>query len=116
MILICVPLVLLACTKKQEGAVAAAPLSQAEKIAAGERVYKAQCVQCHAANPIIPGSVGPEIAGSSKELVEARVLESSYPPGYTPKRQTKVMPKLPFLKNDIENLAAYLQSVQPAAK
>ncbi len=54
------------------------------------------------------GSIGPAIAGSSKELLEARVLSTSYPPNYKPKRPTKVMPQFPFLKEEIPYLAAYL--------
>ena len=32
------------------------------------------------------GSVGPAVAGASRELIEAKVLRGEYPPGYTPKR------------------------------
>src|SRR5438270_13013604 len=58
----------------------------------GRQVYLAQCTQCHAVDPSQPGPVGPPVKGSSRELLEARILKSSYPPGYKPKRTTNVMP------------------------
>jgi len=74
----------------------------------GERVYKNVCLACHAADPSQDGTLGPAIAGSSRELIEARVVHGSYPEGYTPKRNSQVMPKLPHLANSIDDLAAYL--------
>jgi mono/diheme cytochrome c family protein len=74
----------------------------------GRGVYLANCVACHSNDPSKDGSIGPAIAGSSKELHEARVLSTNYPPNYKPKRPTKVMPQFPFLKEDLPYLAAYL--------
>ena len=74
----------------------------------GRAAYLANCVACHSNDPSKDGSIGPAIAGSSKELLEARVLSTSYPPNYKPKRPTKVMPQFPFLKEEIPYLAAYL--------
>ena len=74
----------------------------------GRAVFLANCVACHNNDPSKDGSIGPAIAGSSKELLEARVLSTSYPPDYKPKRPTKVMPQFPFLKEEIPYLAAYL--------
>ena len=60
----------------------------------------------------------PAIAGSSLELVTARVLhgsvnyDKSYPPGYSPKRPTRMMTPLPHLKPDIGDIAAYLQQAK----
>jgi len=76
--------------------------------ARGRAIYLANCVACHNNDPSRDGPVGPAIQGSSKELLEARVLSTSYPPGYKPKRPTKVMPQFPYLKNEIPHLAAYL--------
>ena len=59
----------------------------------GQRVYQNVCIACHNGDPTQDGSAGPAIAGSSRELVEARVLHASYPPGYTPKRQSNAMPR-----------------------
>ena len=77
--------------------------------ARGRAVFVANCVACHNSDPSKDGPIGPAIKGSSRELIEARVLSTSYPPNYTPKRPTKVMPQFPFLKDDIPYLAAYLK-------
>src|SRR5438477_4205474 len=58
----------------------------------GRQVYLSQCTQCHAVDPSQSGPVGPPVKGSSRELLEARILKGSYPPGYKPKRATNVMP------------------------
>jgi mono/diheme cytochrome c family protein len=119
LVILCTLLLIGACTKKQDtpeasaaaasDVTAAAPQADAK---AGERAYKLNCAQCHNPNPAVVGAVGPEIAGSSRELIEARILNAAYPPGYQPKRQTKAMPAMPYLKKEIENLTAYLQSVK----
>ena len=41
-----------------------------------------------------------------------KVLRGEYPPGYTPKRESHAMIPLPYLKDKIPALAAYLASVQ----
>jgi len=84
-----------------------------DPIANGRRVYAANCLACHHTDPSLEGVMGPPLAASSRELVEIRVLRGEYPPGYTPKRDTQLMVPLPFLKDDIEVLAAYLASVEP---
>jgi mono/diheme cytochrome c family protein len=76
--------------------------------ARGRAIYVANCVACHNSDPSKEGPIGPAIAGSPPELLESRVLRVEYPPGYTPKRNTKVMPTFPFLKEEIPYLAAYL--------
>ncbi len=78
----------------------------------GRAVYAANCTACHAHDPCRDGNLGPAIAGSSRELLEARVLHGSYPPGYTPKRDTRAMIPLPHLEGEIDALAAYLGSVE----
>lgn len=75
----------------------------------GRATYVANCVACHNNDPSKEGPIGPAIQGSSRELLEARVLTTSYPEGYKPKRPTKVMPQFPFLKNEIPYLAEYLR-------
>lgn len=77
-------------------------------VARGRAVYLANCVACHNNDPSRDGPIGPAVKSSSKELLEARVLTTSYPSGYKPKRPTKVMPQFPFLKDEIPHLAAYL--------
>jgi mono/diheme cytochrome c family protein len=75
----------------------------------GRQVYLGQCTQCHAVDPSQAGPVGPVVKGSSRELLEAKVLKGSYPPGYKPKRPTSVMPPQPPLAPEIPALAAYLK-------
>jgi hypothetical protein len=72
------------------------------------------CIACHNADPTKDGNIGPAIAGSSRELVEARVMRAQYPPGYTPKRTTQLMPAQPFLEGLVPSLAAYLASLPPS--
>ena len=74
----------------------------------GRAVYVANCTACHNPDPHLPGNLGPEVAGSSQALLEARILHNSYPEGYTPKRDSRVMVALPYLKDDIPALGAYL--------
>ena len=75
----------------------------------GRQVYLSQCTACHATDPSTPGPVGPEVKGASRQLLEAKILRASYPPGYEPKRPTTVMPPQPHLAGDIPALAAYLE-------
>jgi mono/diheme cytochrome c family protein len=84
----------------------------------GRAVFVANCVACHNNDPSKDGPIGPAIQGSAKPLIEARVLRGGYPPNYTPKRQTKIMPQLPFLEPEIPYLAAYLatESAQQTKK
>ena len=89
------------------------PAGTADPVAAGRTAYQANCVACHNPDPTKDGTVGPALAGSSLELVRARVMKAEYPPGYTPKRDSKLMPAQPFLASDVEPLAAYLGSLGP---
>ena len=75
----------------------------------GRQVYLAQCVSCHGPDPAQAGPIGPAIKGSSKELLEAKVLTGAYPPGYAPKRPTSVMLPLPALAPDVPALADFLR-------
>jgi mono/diheme cytochrome c family protein len=74
----------------------------------GRQVYVSQCTACHAFAPSQPGPVGPEIKGTSRELLEAKVLRGTYPPGYKPKRPTAVMPPQPHLASELDALAVFL--------
>jgi len=84
---------------------------KAALISRGKSVYQTNCTACHNSDPKLPGALGPELAGSSLPLLEARVLRVEYPQGYKPKRTTHVMQPLPQLKNDIPALEAYLNSL-----
>jgi mono/diheme cytochrome c family protein len=78
----------------------------------GRKVYLSNCMPCHNDNPGLPGALGPAIAGSSLELIEARLLRAAYPQGYTPKRPSRAMPVLPHLKDEIKPLTAYLKAAE----
>ena len=74
----------------------------------GRQTYLAHCTACHNVDPSQPGPVGPSVKGASRELVEAKVLNGKYPPGYTPKRPTKIMVPIPAVAPDVSALAEYL--------
>lgn len=95
------------CLGCQRGSEDAGPVER------GKRAYVANCLACHNADPALDGTLGPAIAGSSLALVEARIMRAEYPPGYTPKRPSALMPAQPYLKGDVPDLAAYLESVAP---
>ena len=75
----------------------------------GRQIYLTQCIACHNTDPALAGPVGPPVRGSSRELLEAKILNGTYPPGYAPKRPTTVMPPQPALARDVQGLAAYLR-------
>ena len=80
----------------------------------GRAVFVANCTACHNPDPSKDGPLGPAIKGSSRELLEARVLRGTYPPDYQPKRSTRVMPQFPFLKSEIPYLLAFLSEEETA--
>jgi mono/diheme cytochrome c family protein len=96
-------LLLNGCDKKAEK-----PLTALES--SGKAVYMSNCIACHNPDPRQPGSVGPDIAFSSLELVTARVTKAEYPAGYKPKRESHMMPPLTHLEKDVPALHAYLNS------
>ena len=75
----------------------------------GKQVYLTECIACHNIDPAKDGPLGPAVKGSSQELLEAKVLRVSYPPGYAPKRPTALMPPMPKLAAKIPDLAAFLR-------
>jgi mono/diheme cytochrome c family protein len=84
---------------------------QAALVSRGRAAYQADCAVCHAQDPAVAGPVGPALAGSSLELLRAKVLRNEYPAGYTPKRSTRAMFPLVHREPDLRALAAYLESV-----
>lgn len=84
------------------------PLTDLE--AKGKAAYMSNCIACHNPNPKVAGSIGPDIAFSSLELVTLRITKAEYPAGYKPKRESHMMPALPQLAGDIPAIHAYLNS------
>ncbi len=94
-----------------EGCTKSGPSSAGgDLVARGRVVYQSNCIACHNTDPHKPGTLGPDLWGSSQELIEGRVMRGEYPSGYTPKRQTHTMVPIPQLKADIPALHAYLNS------
>lgn len=104
--LACYVLAVNACSKESNEST---PASKNPGWERGRAIYVTNCVACHNNDPAKDGPIGPAIKGSPPELVESRVLRTEYPPGYKPKRNTKVMPTFPFLKSEVPYLAAYLR-------
>jgi mono/diheme cytochrome c family protein len=98
-------LLITACSKTSTESRPVAPL-----VSQGKAVYMSTCIACHNVDPKLPGSVGPNVAGSSYELLYARITKAEYPVGYKPKRNSKMMPALPHLEKDVKALHAYLNS------
>ena len=84
---------------------------QAALVKRGKVVFETNCTACHAQDPRRDGPVGPANACASAELLAAKVLRNEYPPGYTPKRDTRAMAPLPHLEKELPALAAYLESL-----
>ena len=76
--------------------------------AKGKAVYYANCTSCHNYNPKKAGSIGPDIYGSSIELLKNKVLYGKYPKNYQAKRTIGIMPLYPHLNKQISNLHAFL--------
>ncbi len=101
----CALLVVVGCSE-------AMPTTPAER---GRRVYLSACTTCHNSDPSLTGRTGPPVAGSSRELIEARVLRAQYPAGYTPQRDSKAMLALPHLAPYIDDLTSFLAvAAEPA--
>ena len=81
-----------------------------DPVTRGRSVYMTACMACHNSDPKVDGVLGPPVYGSSLELLTARIMTATYPPGYTPKRPSKTMVALPHLKDDIDAIHAYLNA------
>lgn len=82
----------------------------ADLVADGRQAYLSNCIACHNPDPKLDGALGPAVAGSSRALLEARILRAEYPEGYKPKRETAAMIAMPFLERQIPAIAAYLDA------
>lgn len=95
-----------------------APLDNptAQDLERGARVYKANCLRCHNADPNVKGSIGPEQVDAPFEVVVSKIMTGKYPDplpaGFTPKRKTRAMTPLRQLKGDIPYIYAWIQSVK----
>ena len=77
----------------------------------GRTLYTLRCASCHhPADPRRDGGLGPAIAGSSLDLLDAKLNRGTYPDGYTPKRPTSVMQRLPATPEELAALQAFLAS------
>jgi mono/diheme cytochrome c family protein len=83
---------------------------KAELIKRGKTVYAGNCMACHNMDPKLAGSLGPDVFGSSRELIEARLVKGTYPEGYKPKRPGAGMPLFPHLAGEIDALHAFLNA------
>ena len=95
----------ISCDKKTDVEAPLSPLASN-----GRATYLSNCIACHNPDPRQAGSVGPDIAFSSLELIEARVTKAQYPTGYKPKRESHMMPPFPQLAKEVPAIHAYLNS------
>lgn len=105
-------LVLSLCSQCSNGAPRPRLSEPAER---GRTAFATYCFPCH--NPSDPhqsGQIGPAVARSSKELLEAKVLTGKYPPGYQPKQAGAQMVALPHVKAHLDDIAVFLAEVPPA--
>ena len=101
-LIILMPEFWMACNKKDA--------ANADPVSTGRTLYALHCTACHNPDPTRDGSLGPAIKGSALELIQARVMRGEYPPGYTPKRATHIMMKLPLGEAEVEALHAFLNA------
>ncbi len=85
-------------------------MSELSHASDGKKLYLSRCATCHNQNPTKAGSIGPDIANSSLELVTLKTQKREYPKDYKPKRKTKIMPKIPLNDGQIKSIHEYLRS------
>lgn len=82
---------------------------QVELIKKGKMVYMTTCVLCHNQNPRLQGPVGPDLYGTSLEVIRSKITKGTYPEGYTSKRKTQLMPLFEDEHGkDVEAIHAFL--------
>lgn len=90
--------------------------AQNAEIEKGQRLYRANCLQCHNRDPNLKGAIGPEVVDAPLEVMTSKIMTSHYPnplpKGFVPKRKSHAMRAIPKLKNDIPAIWAYVQSVK----
>ena len=85
-------------------------LSEVSHANVDKSIFINKCAKCHNINPTKPGSIGPDIAGSSLELVTLKTQKREYPKNYKPKRKTKIMPIVKLTIKEIQQIHNYLNS------
>lgn len=94
--------------------------AQTPDLEKGRRAYFSVCIQCHNKDPNVKGSMGPELIDAPFELMKHKVKTGRYPdklpPGFVPKRKTKLMRPLPNLEKDVPVIYAWIQSVSKKPK
>jgi mono/diheme cytochrome c family protein len=76
----------------------------------GKQLYTKNCIRCHNANPTKPGSIGPELFTTPYNVFHGKITQGVYPPEYTPKRKTKIMPKFKLLtKEETTAISKYIK-------
>lgn len=85
-------------------------LSYTSEANVGKSIYQTRCTSCHNPNPTKPGNIGPDIAGSSLELITLKTQKREYPKGYKPKRKTRVMPRIILTEKQLKELYSYINS------
>lgn len=78
----------------------------------GRKVYRSRCISCHHTDPRKKGSVGPELHGSSLELVTLKTQQRKYPEGYKPKRKTRIMPIIKLTESELNGIYKFVNSLQ----
>jgi mono/diheme cytochrome c family protein len=91
-------------------------LSSISEASTGKALYQARCTSCHNVNPTKPGNIGPDLAGSSLELITLKTQKREYPKGYKPKRKTRVMPRIVLTEKQLKDLHAYINSFTKGMK
>ena len=88
----------------------------AAALARGAKVYKANCVRCHNADPNVKGSIGPEQVDAPFEVFVSKIMTGKYPDplpkGFVPKRKSRSMTPLKNMKTEIPYIYAWVQSVK----
>lgn len=91
-------------------------LGQTADLDKGKRLYLSTCIQCHNRNPNLKGPLGPELVDAPLEVMVSKVTTGKYPEklpaGFTPKRKTTMMKKLPIAEKDIPLIHIWIQSLK----